>query len=177
MLDSISNLINEIHLDLIKDYPFLQNWSVDYDNAKRRAGICRLTDKRISISRSHAQSNHQDVVKDTILHEFAHAIAYELYKETGHGKRWKQVATSIGATPKASGKFNLPSAPWLLVHRCSKSHQIKPISERYRRNKKIKSYFLTGKPDTKGELYFVAQSDFERFKQGLLDQSSLVLEQ
>lgn len=177
MLDSTSLIIKEIQQQLMQEFPFLSQWTVNFDNAKRRAGICRLSSKEICISRSHALNNGEDVVRDTILHEFAHAIAYELFKETGHGKRWKEVARMIGATPKASGKFNLPNAPWLLVHRCSKSNQLQPISERYRRNKKIKNYFLTGRPETKGELYFVAQSEFEQFRQGVLEQSSLVLVQ
>ncbi len=177
MLDSTITQIIEIQNGLLLEFPFLSNWTVNFDNAKRRAGICRLSSKEISISRNHALNNSQEVVRDTILHEFAHAIAYELFKETGHGKRWKQVARAIGATPKASGKFNVPNAPWMLVHRCSRSMQLQPISERFRRNKKIKNYFLTGRPETKGELYFVAQSEYEMFKQGLLEQSSLVLVQ
>ena len=108
---------------------------------------------------------------------FAHAIAYQVYKETGHGHYWKLVARKIGATPKASGKFELPSAPWLLVHVCNESANIYPIAERFRRNKKIRNYHLSGRPETKGELFFVAQTDFNQYKHGLLDKSRLVLVQ
>lgn len=177
MLDTTALIIDEIKQQLTQEFAFLSQWTVSFDNAKRRAGICRLSSKEICISRSHALNNSEEVVRDTILHEFAHAIAYELFNEAGHGKRWKEIAIKIGATPKASGKFNLPNAPWILVHRCGKSNQLHPIGERYRRNKKIKNYFLTGRPETKGELYFVAQSEFEQFRQGVLEQSSLVLVQ
>jgi predicted SprT family Zn-dependent metalloprotease len=176
-LNLTNHLRAKIHQQLAEEYRFLTAWTVNYDSAKRRAGICRLAEKQISISKNHALNNDESVVKDTILHEFAHAIAYEIYKETGHGKRWKEVARLIGATPKARGKFNLPDAPWILVHRCGKSNQLVPISERYRRNKKIKNYYLNRRPETKGELYFVAKAEFEQYRQGVLQQSSLVLVQ
>jgi len=177
MIESALVLVEEIQKELQREFTFLSHWRVTLDNAKRRAGICRLSCKEISISRNHILNNDELMLRDTVLHEFAHAIAYELYGETGHGKQWKQVAVRIGAIPKARGAFNLPGAPWLLVHVCSKTSEIEPITERFRRNRKIKNYFLTGRPDTQGELYFVAQVEFNQFKQGLLDKSRLVLVQ
>lgn len=177
MVDRPLEFIEQIQLELMVEFPFLKEWCISLDNAKRRAGICRLSSKQISISKSHILNNDDAMVRDTVLHEFAHAIAYVLYKEAGHGKYWKEIATQLGATPRARGRFNLPVAPWLLVHVCSETTEVKAISERFRRNKKIKNYFLTGQPDTKGELYFVARSDFDQFKDGLLDRSRLVLVQ
>ena len=175
MHNKIEELILNIKLELEIEYPFLQKWKISFDNAKRRAGICKISSKVISISRSHIQNNEIEVIKDTILHEFAHAIAYELYKESGHGHQWKRVAKEIGAMPKACGSFNLSKAPWLLVHACSKTLEIEPISQRFRLNKRIKNYFLSGRPETKGELFFIKQTEFNEFKQGLLDKSRLVL--
>jgi len=175
MLEEVSHLIVKIHSDLIDEYPFLESWSISFDNAKRRAGMCRMSTKDISLSVSHIENKNIDIIRDTILHEFAHAIAYELHSDTGHGAQWKKIARSIGAAPRAKGAFNLPIAPWLLVHSCSKTMNIKPICESFRRNKKIKNYFLIGKPETKGELFFIKQAEYERFKQGLLEQSRLEL--
>lgn len=175
MINQTKQLISEIHQLLEAEYPFLNKWIISFDNAKRRAGVCKMSSSTISISLSHIQNNQISVIKDTILHEFAHAIAYELYKESGHGYYWKKVAKKIGATPKACGSFQLPSAPWVLVHACSKTTEIKAISQRFRRNKKIKNYFLSGRPETKGELFFIKQTEFNEFKQGLLEKSRLVL--
>jgi len=177
MLEKSAQLIAEIQSDLISQYPFLSQWQISFDSAKKRAGICRISSKEISFSICHIESNEIDVVKDTVLHEFAHAIAYELYVESGHGRAWKQIARQIGAIPKAKGSFNLPEAPWVLVHSCSKTSDIRAISERFRRNKKIKNYFLVGKPETKGELFFIKQADYIQFKQGLLEKSRLLLVQ
>lgn len=175
MFEDVSRLIVEIHAKLTLQYSFLESWEISFDSAKRRAGMCKISSKEISFSVYHIENNDIETIKDTILHEFAHAIAYHLYSDSGHGKHWKSVARQIGAIPKAKGSFKLPIAPWLLVHACSKTSQINPISERFRRNNKIKNYFLSGRPETKGELFFIKHVDYKQFKQGLLDQNRLEL--
>lgn len=175
MFKEVSYLIAKIHAELCLNYSFLESWEITFDSAKKRAGICKISSKEISFSINHIENNNIETIKDTILHEFAHAIAYQLYSDRGHGKYWKYVARQIGAVPKAKGAFNLPNAPWLLVHACRKTAQINPISERFRRNHKIKNYFLVGRPETKGELFFIKHTDYKQFKQGLLEQNRLEL--
>ncbi len=175
MKDHVKTLAVDIQKELSKEYPFLKRWQIKYDNAKKRAGICRINDKSISISRNHICHNPLSTIEDTIRHEFAHAIAYHLYGETGHGKKWKQVAVRLGARAKARANFNLPKAPWVLVHRCPKTQRIKLLSERFRRNKKIKDYFLTGQPETKGELFFIRQAEFVEYKEGKREQQAMEL--
>ncbi len=174
-LQIVEILIESVINNLILEYPFLNGWTFEFDNAKRRAGVCKITSKSISISVSHIENNEISVVKDTILHELAHAIAFELYKDSGHGFHWKKIANKIGAIPRARGKFNLAESPWLLVHSCAQTSELKAISQRFRRNKKIKNYFLSGRPETKGELFFINQQQFKQYEQGLLDKNSLVL--
>ena len=135
-------LIQDIFNELSNEYTFLTQWKYTFDNAKRRAGVCKLDSKLISISRYHIKHNSVSTVKDTILHEIAHAIAFELHGDKGHGQCWKMIAQKLGATPRARGKFSLGITPWLLVHSCSKTSNIHVISERFRRNKKIKNYCL-----------------------------------
>jgi len=175
MLEETSQLIAKLHSELNDEYPFLESWCISFDNAKRRAGVCKMSSKEISFSVSHIENNSIEIIRDTILHEFAHAIAFEMYGHAGHGQPWKNIAQKIGATPRAKGVFNLPSAPWVLVHACNKTLIIQPIGTRFRRNKKIKDYFLIGKPETKGELFFIEHSEYNLYKQGLLERSRLVL--
>ena len=175
MLEQASHLIVKIKTELSDEYSFLESWNISFDNAKRRAGMCKMSTKEISLSVSHIENNDIDVIKDTILHEFAHAIAFELFSDTGHGHQWKMIARKIGATPRAKGAFTLPMAPWLLVHACNETLNIRPIAARFRRNKKIKNYFLIGKPETKGELFFIKQKEYDLFKQGLIEQKQLEL--
>jgi len=173
MLEVVNQLASEIQCQLTQEYPFLSQWQVSFDNAKKRAGICRISEKSISISRNHIHNNSIETIEDTIKHEFAHAIAFHLYGDKGHGLGWKKVAIKLGARARARANFNLPSAPWVLVHRCPNTQRVKLLSERFRRNKKIKHYFLSGQPETKGQLYFIKHSDYLEFEQGILDQQAL----
>lgn len=150
-----------IYEELIIEYGFLKQWTIDFDHAKKRAGMCLLNDKRISLSKHHISQNSVDMVKDTLLHEYAHAIAFELYQETGHGLIWQKVAQTIGAKPKATGRFNLPDAPWVLVHQCPQTNNIELLAYRYRRNRKITQYFIKGKPETKGELRYLSRDEYQ----------------
>ena len=175
MMNEAESLIQTIKSELEVKYPFLREWKVVFDNSKRRAGLCKMTEKKISFSRSHLRNNSMQVINDTILHEFSHAIAFKIYRDTGHGYYWKKIAKQLGATPKAKGTFEIDEAPWLLVHQCAKTFQIEPVAKRFRRNKKIKNFFLIGRPDTKGELFFIDQSDFKLFEQGLIEKQNLQL--
>lgn len=47
------------------------------------------------------QGNHDEFI-DTIRHEVAHAVCYELYGESQkHNARWKDMAASLGADPSS----------------------------------------------------------------------------
>lgn len=74
----------------------LQEWTFVWDRAKRRFGQCRYVEKQISLSRPLVALNSETQVRDTILHEIAHALAGAGH---GHSKHWKEVAASIGAEP------------------------------------------------------------------------------
>ena len=163
-IELMSVLVEQTQTALHQSYPFLSQWKVTLDGAKRRAGACHVTSKLISISEWHVLHNEQAVVIDTLLHEFAHAISYELYKDISHGPRWKSIALQIGATPKSTGRFNLPVSPWMLVSVCRETKTIEKVAPRYRRNKKIRNYYMKGKPATKGKLYYLSMNEFEKYQ-------------
>jgi predicted SprT family Zn-dependent metalloprotease len=74
-----------------------EGWSFEFDRAKRRFGQCRHQDKAISLSEHLTRLNAREKVKDTILHEIAHALAGP---GVGHDPRWRQIAAEIGAWPE-----------------------------------------------------------------------------
>ncbi|WP_372747988.1 SprT-like domain-containing protein [Litorivivens sp.] len=57
-----------------------------------------------------ANNAEWDFVYDTIAHEMAHIVASRMYRSRGHDKAWKQVASALGATPKASAAFDTTGA-------------------------------------------------------------------
>jgi len=74
----------------------LVNWRFQFDHARRRFGSCRLRTRTITLSRPLTLLNTIDEVRDTILHEIAHAVT----PGDGHGAKWKAACRAIGATPK-----------------------------------------------------------------------------
>ena len=76
----------------------LEDWTLAFVEARRRLGDCRYRDRVIRISRAHALEGSEEQIRDTVLHEIAHAIAGP---EAGHGPLWKATARRIGAVPRA----------------------------------------------------------------------------
>jgi predicted SprT family Zn-dependent metalloprotease len=83
-------------LKLLKNYN-LEDWEFKFDFAKRRFGCCSFHRKTISLSRYLTELNPEAVVKNTILHEIAHAL---VGKTHNHDKVWKAQAVELGCDPK-----------------------------------------------------------------------------
>lgn len=95
-------------------------WKGKMDDAKKRFGLCRMSSKEISLSGPLTILNPEEEVRDTILHEIAHALAWELYKENcGHDERWKTICRRIGARPERTYDDDVvqPDLPWALYHK------------------------------------------------------------
>ena len=75
-----------------------QGWRLEFDTAKRRNGVCRYATKTIGISLHYMKLNTPELVRDTLLHEIAHALTP---RDAGHGRQWKQMCAEIGAMPVA----------------------------------------------------------------------------
>ena len=76
----------------------LTGWTLAFGEARKRLGDCHFRHHVIRISRTHALDGSEEQIRDTVLHEIAHAIAGH---EAGHGPLWKATARRIGATPRA----------------------------------------------------------------------------
>ena len=76
----------------------LTGWTLAFVESRRGLGACDFSDRQIRIGRGHALEGNEEEIRDTVLHEIAHAIAGP---EAGHGPLWKATARRIGATPRA----------------------------------------------------------------------------
>lgn len=96
-------------------------WDFRLDNSKRRFGMCNPRKKLISISEAISNENlwhNREVIENTILHEIAHAIHWELYREASHNWRWKDIASSIGCDAKrcfSSNEVEMPQSKYSLI--------------------------------------------------------------
>jgi len=92
----------KIFAELMKEHELLKvGWTYSFDQANSRFGWCDFNKKHISISEPICLLNEGTnfpVIKDTILHEIAHALTYEQYGNTAkpHGKEWQEIAKQIG---------------------------------------------------------------------------------
>lgn len=114
------NLGHELLKPYIEKQELSSDWKIRFDSARRRFGQCRHRDKVISLSRHLVLLNEEAEVRDTILHEIAHALT----PGSGHGWKWKLKAKEIGARPErcySSSKVVTVKAPWLATcNNCSR---------------------------------------------------------
>jgi hypothetical protein len=75
----------------------LTRWEFRFDRAVQRFGCCNHLDRRITLSLALTLVNDRARVRDTILHEIAHALVGTGY---GHGPFWRKKARQIGAKPE-----------------------------------------------------------------------------
>lgn len=107
-------------------------WRFAFDRAKTRAGICRYDSHTIGLSRTLTQLHTDAEVRDTILHEIAHAL---VGPEHGHGRVWRARALDIGCSAQRclSDAAPRPDAPWLGT--CPRGH----VVTRWRRPQRVLS--------------------------------------
>lgn len=73
----------------------LHDWTLTLDRAKTRAGAMFPRQRRISLSGPLTRVHDEELVRDTILHEIAHALVGH---EHGHDRVWKAKARELGAS-------------------------------------------------------------------------------
>lgn len=78
-------------------YPFSTHWHFAFDTARRQFGCCHYGSKKITLSRALVEINNEQQVRDTILHEIAHALCPT---KAHHGPIWKAMARAVGAKPE-----------------------------------------------------------------------------
>jgi SprT protein len=79
--------------DLMRKHRLPREWAFGFDRSKVRFGKCDYGKKRISLSRHLVEANGVAAVRETVLHEIAHALAP---RGAGHGPVWRSLALSIG---------------------------------------------------------------------------------
>jgi predicted SprT family Zn-dependent metalloprotease len=84
-----------------------KGWSFSgFDSAVRRAGVCRGGRKVIGLSKLMSQVRSDDEVKNTILHEVAHALDFAIRGRSAHDAVWKSIAKEIGCDGKRCYETN-----------------------------------------------------------------------
>lgn len=85
----------------LMDQHGLNHWRFEFDGAKRRFGLCNHRTRVISMSRYLTPVSSDEQVRDTILHEIAHALVGPRH---GHDGIWRAKALSIGCNGNRCGE-------------------------------------------------------------------------
>ena len=131
-LFAVKKLANE----LMQEHGLTQlGWTLQFDNSVKRFGVCRHQPKVIGLSKPLCSINDEVQVKDTILHEMAHAL---VGRGHGHDNVWKRMCVEIGAKPQRCYKREEISVVDLryqaICGGCGKKHQrAKRVPENRRR--------------------------------------------
>src|SRR3954469_8503976 len=72
-------------------------WEFGWNRRKRSLGLCRYRERRMELSVHFVTANGEGEVRETILHEIAHALAGE---KAGHGPKWKAMCGRVGCKPE-----------------------------------------------------------------------------
>ena len=100
----------------------LRDWTVGLDRAKARAGATHFGRRRITLSGPLTRLHDEEHVRDTILHEIAHAL---VGPEHGHDAVWKSMARKVGASDARcfSSEAARQLAPFVGV--CAAGHEVR----------------------------------------------------
>lgn len=89
----------------------LVGWRIKLDHARRRAGQCDYNSRTISLSRHYVRHAEPGHIRDTILHEIAHALVGPRH---GHDAVWRQKAREIGCTANRCHTLEFATSRWIM---------------------------------------------------------------
>lgn len=118
-------------IELMKQHGIYDaGWRFKFDNAKKIFGRCRYYNKTILLSKNLTLLNDESRVKNTILHEIAHAL---VGCGNGHNKVWKTTAKLIGCDGQRCYSSEVIQPPPKYIAICQGCKKI------YKRERKSKS--------------------------------------
>lgn len=111
----------------------LGDWTFAFNRRKRAMGYCYCGIKTIELSVYFVESNPEEVIRDTLLHEIAHAL---VGPEHGHDEVWKAKCREVGAKPERYGSAVMPLGRWRAqCHCCGKRFH------RHRKPKRLQGWY------------------------------------
>lgn len=125
-------------------------WRFAWSNGLNTLGHCCWRSRTISLSRHFVRLNDHDMVRLTVLHEIAHALAGP---GTGHGPTWRRHARRLGVPPRATTRHAvMPEGRWEMV--CGLCGDVLTAQPRHRRSSLRRRYHTTCGPASANRLFW-----------------------
>ncbi len=108
-------LAKRLAIKLMTEHGLIEKgWSFDFDNSKRGFGYCNYRLTTIGLSKPLTMLNDEVQVRDTILHEIAHALVGGY---NNHNHIWKAKAIEIGCNGKLfyGDEVKKPKSKYILL--------------------------------------------------------------
>jgi SprT protein len=125
----LANQLIDLHIHSKEE--ITEEWSFQFDHSKTRAGCCYYTRNLITLSRILCEVMDENQIRNTLLHEIAHALAGH---SAGHGPRWKSIARSLGCTAERCHTYDTTKTAKYVGNCSCRSHhwQRKPKYKQYK---------------------------------------------
>lgn len=110
------------------------------------AGVAHYVNRRIVLSSLLLTDSER--LRDTLIHEYAHLLAYERHGRAAanHGPAWQQAMADLGAKPEVRHPYAVERKPGKLVYACSK------CGSEVRRHRHLKRGYIYTHRDCGGRL-------------------------
>ncbi len=153
----------QLAIELMTEHGLIQaGWVFRWGHGRRQLGSCQILRRRgpllgrpaeikvIKLSKHLVALNSDEEVRDTILHEIAHALAG---LKNGHNHVWKQVCLRIGAKPQriAGEEVKTVDARYTLICGCC-DQTLGQLHRRPKHERLLRSYCRSCGLLSKGKL-------------------------
>lgn len=82
-----------------------KGWKFYFNDNRSRLGVCKEYEKTIELSIFHCEQNPFDAIRNTIIHEIAHAVVGCHHM---HNDVWRKKAIEMGCTGERCGFMRAP---------------------------------------------------------------------
>ena len=159
-LHAAETLANELIEQYLKDVDI--RWHFGWNRRKKAYGLCNHEKHCIFLSRYSTLTESEYSVRQTLLHEIAHALAGP---GLGHGRVWKIIALNIGVENPASTKVAEnphagPAPKWVMVleNEIVARYHRRPGPRKFTH---VQDMFISGrKAETKGKLRLIPYTTY-----------------
>lgn len=163
-LSYVENVANELIAFHQLNGNISSDWKFKWNRRSQAIGLCSYKDSTIQLSDKWASVLSEVELRDTILHEIAHAMT----PGDGHGTKWRMACVQIGANPKrlvdvpkdAVQEIKKKTVKYFIVYKSDSG--IEKVGYRERIKVSLYGRSIFNRPETKGKLFYVEADKFDR---------------